>query len=438
LRWKHAASGVVVAALLVMKLPGQLHRHVTAEVEIDLLGPPGHSVMVVRFLLPVGRYRWRPTVSVSADPAADLLVKEVWLDPHLLVATVTEIQPPFGRRLDYRIRAPVAWAALAGLDLRGSFRQPVVPAIRTLEPETVPSRGPVTLRLNTFVTLTDLRQRLVVRPEDGGAPATGSLLGVEGDPACWQFHPDPPLRGGQRYRVVVEPGLKGPEGAVAGRLEAGFRVAPAVRWLRYPEQPLSLYPELVFEADQELAEVRFALWGVPGETTVTGSRVTFRPARALLPGTVYLASVRAWAASGEQAPELWLPLRTQDLTGYWVEVCLTPPQTVRVYRGTELVRVLLASAGTATHPTPVGTFRVAGRGEYFWNPRYGEGAYYWVRFHGSYLFHSVPCDATGAILPHEELKLGWPASHGCVRLDLADARWLYEHLPDGSPVIVHP
>jgi lipoprotein-anchoring transpeptidase ErfK/SrfK len=37
----------------------------------------------------------------------------------------------------------------------------------------------------------------------------------------------------------------------------------------------------------------------------------------------------------------------------------------------------------------------------------------------------------------EYKKLGNPASHGCIRLDLKDAKWLYEKLPLGVRVSIY-
>jgi len=67
----------------------------------------------------------------------------------------------------------------------------------------------------------------------------------------------------------------------------------------------------------------------------------------------------------------------------------------------------------------------------------GMGADYWVQFSGSYLFHSVPTgEAFGDYLPEEGAKLGQPASHGCVRLTVADAQWFYDQVPDGTLVTI--
>lgn len=75
----------------------------------------------------------------------------------------------------------------------------------------------------------------------------------------------------------------------------------------------------------------------------------------------------------------------------------------------------------------------------FFNTQSGEGANYWVSFkdHGIYLFHSVPVDANDQYIVKEAQQLGKVAnSHGCIRLTIADAKWLYENISTHTPVVV--
>ncbi|KKM11979.1 hypothetical protein SY88_05955 [Clostridiales bacterium PH28_bin88] len=99
---------------------------------------------------------------------------------------------------------------------------------------------------------------------------------------------------------------------------------------------------------------------------------------------------------------------------------------------------MLASGGKPGQDTPYGMYRTKDRGSSFWSERFGEGATYWVRLHGQYLVHSVPKDANWQTKEEEHAKLGLPASHGCVRLSDADARWFYQNVPPGATVIIHP
>jgi hypothetical protein len=119
-----------------------------------------------------------------------------------------------------------------------------------------------------------------------------------------------------------------------------------------------------------------------------------------------------------------------------IDVDLTK-QLVTVYYKDGILKQMVCSSGTAKDPTPIGTFTTNQKIYYSWVSKFNEGAYYWVRFYGSYLLHSVPFDKNGNMIAEENNKLGTPASHGCVRLKLEEARWLYENLPLGVKVVIH-
>ncbi len=141
-------------------------------------------------------------------------------------------------------------------------------------------------------------------------------------------------------------------------------------------------------------------------------------------------------ATAAAVPVLPVGLAGDEL---WIDVSLGD-QRVRVYRGRELVRDMVASTGRPETPTPVGSFRLENRGEWFFSEKYGQGGWWWVSFlnRGEYLFHSVPTDRQRRVLPQEAARLGTPASHGCIRLSLEDAHWLYENAPEGTRVEIHP
>jgi len=138
--------------------------------------------------------------------------------------------------------------------------------------------------------------------------------------------------------------------------------------------------------------------------------------------------------AGEEAPSP-PPALTGEGWGVLVDVSA---QKVYVYQGGKLARTMVCSTGTADNPTPRGEFRIQNRGTWFFSEKYQQGGRWWVSFHnwGEYLFHSVPTDREGRILPEEAARLGQPASHGCVRLSTEDAEWFYHHVPEGAPVII--
>ena len=139
------------------------------------------------------------------------------------------------------------------------------------------------------------------------------------------------------------------------------------------------------------------------------------------------------AGAGVNAEQVSLNNSTKPLH---IDVSLSA-QTVRVLdakgRGVE---TFICSSGKKGDETPTGTFTVSQRGKSFFNDTIGEGAYYWVRFNNAYLFHSVPFDKSGEIEQNEVAKLGEPASHGCLRMSVENAKWIYDNIPDGTQVSI--
>ncbi len=166
----------------------------------------------------------------------------------------------------------------------------------------------------------------------------------------------------------------------------------------------------------------------------------------LTEGDSYTLEVKAVNEFGQATESLlleWEEQKTQeeeiDYTNssyFRIDVNLEE-QLVRVYYKGEVIREMVCSAGTEEHPTPTGTFRTNEKIYYSWLPKYDVGAYYFVRFYGSYLFHSIPYDEEGNIIEEERDKLGSPASHGCIRLSVENAKWFYQTLPLGVEVNIH-
>jgi len=112
---------------------------------------------------------------------------------------------------------------------------------------------------------------------------------------------------------------------------------------------------------------------------------------------------------------------------------------VYIMQGEEAVKTMVASTGVEGKETPLGTFEIQNRGEWFFNEKYQQGAMYWVSFKdwGIYLFHSLAMDKNREVIPEEAEKLGQPASHGCVRLAIEDAKWIYDNIPQQTKVVIH-
>ncbi len=137
----------------------------------------------------------------------------------------------------------------------------------------------------------------------------------------------------------------------------------------------------------------------------------------------------------------------KQLNDFWIKVVISKNR-VYLMDGKKVVYTMYASAGEYERQadgkkkstTPTGTYYIqAERGDSFYNPNLNEGANYWTSWlnHGEYLFHTVPTDANGNYKVAEAKKLGKkPASHGCIRLSVADAKWINQNVPQGTKVVI--
>ena len=91
------------------------------------------------------------------------------------------------------------------------------------------------------------------------------------------------------------------------------------------------------------------------------------------------------------------------------------------------------SDGKASTPTVRGEFTVGSKGSYFDS---GDArCYYYTQFYGDYLFHSVLYNKYNGNLADGRLGMG--LSHGCVRLQIDNAKWIYDNIPSGTKVVVY-
>lgn len=121
----------------------------------------------------------------------------------------------------------------------------------------------------------------------------------------------------------------------------------------------------------------------------------------------------------------------------WIDASLSL-QRVYVMDGQTPIYTMITSSGGPDTPTPTGTYSIQNRGLWFYNAACQEGAQYWVSWDGwgNYLFHTVAMDADRNVIPSAAAALGSAASHGCFRLTISDARWIYDHIPQGTRVVI--
>ena len=148
--------------------------------------------------------------------------------------------------------------------------------------------------------------------------------------------------------------------------------------------------------------------------------------------TIGSDGVRVPTALGKMTARAW---GYTSLTNYLLMVDRASHK-VGVYRGSSgnwsNIHFWDCGDGAAATPTVSGVFKVGMKGYYFDS---GSARCFWyTQFYGNYLFHSVLCYKDGSIM---DGRVGMALSHGCVRLQIANAKWIYDNIPRGTTVVVY-
>ena len=118
------------------------------------------------------------------------------------------------------------------------------------------------------------------------------------------------------------------------------------------------------------------------------------------------------------------------------------------YTDADIVRRFLCSSGSNKpktadpldigSPTPTGIWKIGGRQRFGRFASFSDRARYWVQIVGDNLFHSVMYqkDDFSTLQSSAYGNLGSAVSHGCVRLHVEDAKWLYYYACPGTTIKV--
>lgn len=130
-------------------------------------------------------------------------------------------------------------------------------------------------------------------------------------------------------------------------------------------------------------------------------------------------------------------LNVESTTTYLINVNLSNQKTY-VYKGKSnnwsLVKTFPCSTGIYGEETPSGSFIIGEKGEWFFSEKYDQGGKYWTQITGNILFHSLPFSKDKNTIV--DYTINKPSSHGCIRLSVDDAKWIYDYIPKDSKVII--
>jgi lipoprotein-anchoring transpeptidase ErfK/SrfK len=182
--------------------------------------------------------------------------------------------------------------------------------------------------------------------------------------------------------------------------------------------------------------------------TAKGPKFTAaRPGLAVDAPAMRAALVRA-LADGNRAP---LQLVTQPVPAKRTVAQFGPAivvdragHTLKLYDGKRLVRTLPVAVGQAIYPTPSGIFSIKDKqlNPWWYPPTYdawakglkpvppGPGNPLGTRWMG------LTAPGVGIHGTDADTSIGYSLSHGCIRMHVPDAEWLFERVHVGTPVVI--
>ncbi|MGI8606075.1 MAG: L,D-transpeptidase [Gaiellaceae bacterium] len=117
--------------------------------------------------------------------------------------------------------------------------------------------------------------------------------------------------------------------------------------------------------------------------------------------------------------------------------------TLSLYRRTAFVRRLGVAVGQAVFPTPIGRFSIVVKARHpWWHPPdsdWAEGLEPVPPGPGNPLgtrWMGLSASGVGIHGTPDAASIGYSASHGCIRMRIPDAEWLFDRVSVGTPVFI--
>ncbi|MCX6810489.1 MAG: peptidoglycan binding domain-containing protein [Candidatus Berkelbacteria bacterium] len=120
--------------------------------------------------------------------------------------------------------------------------------------------------------------------------------------------------------------------------------------------------------------------------------------------------------------------------GKYIDISLSS-QLLTLFDDTNQIGQYQVSTGKASTPTPVGTRTVQGHDPRAWSSPSSLWMPWFMALGGGYGIHELPEWPNG--YKEGEAHLGTPVSHGCIRLGVGPAEFVYNWTPDGTQVYIH-
>ena len=149
-----------------------------------------------------------------------------------------------------------------------------------------------------------------------------------------------------------------------------------------------------------------------------------------------------WAVENdydERTKTIWINAKGHSSTTEYLAWINIAYQKVNIFKGSagnwELEKTFLCGTGALYTPTPIGVYTIWARSSYGWTTgTYNVRPVVNFKTGSGYAFHSRLYNPAHTYLT--DPSIGFPVSHGCIRMYDEDVQWIYDNLPNGTTVVV--
>ncbi len=238
-------------------------------------------------------------------------------------------------------------------------------------------------------------------------------------------------------RLAVRAGI---DEAVVRALQAGPRVHVPIDVDASDAAVRKLVTKLAHSIDRPAWDAR--LIGFDGQPLIAAARPGIAVRQAATATGIRRALARGTARRVRVATRPVEPARTAASFGP-VIVIERGANSLRLFDGRRLVRAFGVATGQSIYPTPSGLYAIVDmqRDPWWYPPNSawaagekpvppGPGNPLGTRWMG------INAPGVGMHGTPDDASIGYSASHGCIRMHIADAEWLFEHVDVGTPVLI--
>lgn len=401
----------------------------------------GGANVQINFILPMNQESFNEKISIFPDiSGTDFDCITTWESNRKVLLKISEKSGIRGQKVHLVIKNAETELPFIKKNANIPIQFQEIPKIISLSQiKNIPTQDPIIVKFNTPMKRANINSYIASDTEFEIMPVVG------GGYCQWRLTPKIPLESNKKYILSFRKGMPAISGLSLEKdeiitLETASKPEIVGVTPKDKERWIGLYPLVILESSEAIGKATIEIAGEIVEGKIKDEKwAEFTLPKVLDFETTYKVEASLVSVYGEKSEPYkfnftTIPLEEDRL---WVEVILKEEHKVIVYKGREQIRVMPCSGGTVETPTVLGTYFLQDRGTKFFARKISEGANNWVRIHGNYLFHGLPRDKDWVISKEAEAKLGYAASHGCIRLREIDAQWFYDKVPENTMVIIH-